>query len=102
MGEHNTPHQLQNYVVGPAPGGLRLTPGGALDMEQSFVRLDYFALLGDISVRNNVQAGVSSRPVDFVAVRVPPGVCPLGRPRDLSRRSFCSQAARAQLSPCAG
>ncbi|HEV3468583.1 MAG TPA: alkaline phosphatase family protein [Pyrinomonadaceae bacterium] len=71
MGDANTIHGLQNYVVGPAAGGLALGPGGALDMEQSFRRVNYFDLLGRLSVINNVQPGVASRPVDFVAVRVP-------------------------------
>jgi hypothetical protein len=71
MGEHNTLHDLQNYVVGPAPEGLALAPDGSLDMERSFARVNYFTLIGDVVVRNNVQAGVVNRPVDFVAVRVP-------------------------------
>ncbi|HVF57844.1 MAG TPA: alkaline phosphatase family protein [Pyrinomonadaceae bacterium] len=71
MGEHNDVHALQNYVVGLAPGGLALAPDGSLDMERSFARVDYFALLGGVAVRNNVQTGVESRPVDFVAVRIP-------------------------------
>jgi hypothetical protein len=71
MGEHNSLHELQNYVAGPAPGGLVLAPDGSLDMGRSFVRVNYFSLLGEISVRNNVQPGVDSHPVDFVAVRLP-------------------------------
>ncbi len=71
MGDHNTLHELQNYVVGPADGGLVLAPDGSLDVEKSFRRVNYFSLLGDIGVRNNVQPGVESHPVDFVAVRVP-------------------------------
>jgi hypothetical protein len=71
MGDHNTLRDLQNYVVGPAPGGLALAADGSLDMARSFARVNYFSLLGDVAVRNNVQAGVSNRPVDFVAVRVP-------------------------------
>jgi hypothetical protein len=71
LGDHNTLHGLQNYVVGPAEGGLALAPDGSLDMERSFRRVDYFSLLGRLSVRNNVQPLVGSRPVDFVAVRVP-------------------------------
>jgi hypothetical protein len=71
MGEHNTIHGLQNYVVGPAPTGLALAPDGSLDLGRSFARVNYFSLLGGESVRNNVQPGVESRPVDFVAVRVP-------------------------------
>ncbi|HEV7893116.1 MAG TPA: alkaline phosphatase family protein [Pyrinomonadaceae bacterium] len=71
MGDHNTLHDLQNYVVGPAPTGLALAPDGSLDVVKSFARVNYFSLLGDVAVRNNVQAGVANRPVDFVAVRVP-------------------------------
>ena len=72
MGDHNTVHALQNYVVGPAPGGLALAPDGSLDLARSFRRVDYFSLLGGLGVRNNVQPGVESRPVDFVAVRLAP------------------------------
>jgi hypothetical protein len=71
MGDHNSLHELQNYVAGPAPDGLALAPDGSLDLEKSFRRVNYFQLLGDISVRNNVQPGVENRPVDFVAVRIP-------------------------------
>jgi hypothetical protein len=71
MGDHNSLYELQNYVAGPAPAGLALAPDGSLDMERSFVRVNYFQLLGDLRVRNNVQPGVESRPVDFVAVRLP-------------------------------
>lgn len=71
MGEPNSVYQLQNYVVGLAPAGLALAPDGSLDFERSFRRLDYFALLDDVTVRNNVQAGVTNQPVDFVAVRLP-------------------------------
>jgi len=71
MGDHNRLHELQNYVAGPAPAGLVLAPDGSLDLDRSFRRVDYFRLLGEVSVRNNVQAGLENRPVDFVAVRIP-------------------------------
>lgn len=71
MGEHNTVHQLQNYVVGIAPGGLALKSDGSLDEEQSFLHLNYISLLQNVAVRNNVQPGVSSRPVDLLAFRIP-------------------------------
>jgi hypothetical protein len=71
MGDHNSIYELQNYVIGAAPGGLALAPDGSLDNDTSFLRIDYFTLLGDLAVRNNVQPGVATRPVDFVAVRVP-------------------------------
>jgi arylsulfatase A-like enzyme len=71
MGDRNSIHELQNYVAGPAPTGLALAPDGSLDVAKSFVRVNYFSLLGDISVRNNVQPGVDAHPIDFVAVRLP-------------------------------
>jgi hypothetical protein len=71
MGAHNTIHQLQNYVAGIAPGGLVMRPDGALDMDKSFVHVDYFSLLHNLTVRNNVQARVSNHPVDLLAVRIP-------------------------------
>ena len=54
----------------PGPHRFVLRGDGSLDMERSFVHIDYFALLHDISVRNNQQPGVSSRPVDFTANRI--------------------------------
>ena len=71
MGDHNSTFQLQNYVAGIAPAGLTLKSDGSLDMEKCFVKVDYFSLLHDISVRNNVQAGVSSKPIDLIATRLP-------------------------------
>ncbi|HEU4593957.1 MAG TPA: alkaline phosphatase family protein [Pyrinomonadaceae bacterium] len=71
LGERNSLHALQNYVVGPAPAGLALAPDGTLDAAKSFTSVNYFKLLSGLSVRNNVQEGVGSRPVDFVAVRLP-------------------------------
>ncbi len=71
MGDRNTIGQLQNYVVGPAAEGVQLRADGELDMERSFRRINYFALLCSARVRNNVQAGVGAKPVDWVAVRVP-------------------------------
>lgn len=71
MGAHNSIHALQNYVVGLAAGGAVIAPDGSLDLFRSFARVDYFALLHNVAMRNNVQAEISSRPVDFVAVRVP-------------------------------
>lgn len=55
MGEPNSVYQLQNYVAGLLPP----------------LTVNYFSLLLDQKVKNNVQAGVDSHPVDFVAVRIP-------------------------------
>ena len=70
MGEHNTIHEMQNYVVGIAPTGFVLKADGSLDMERSFKRIDYFSLLHDVAVRNNVQPGVDNHPIDFVTTRI--------------------------------
>ncbi|HET9477838.1 MAG TPA: hypothetical protein VFO72_00740, partial [Pyrinomonadaceae bacterium] len=51
--------------------GLVLNSDGSLNMDRSFVRIDYFALLHGISVRNNVQRGITNRPVDMIATRLP-------------------------------
>jgi hypothetical protein len=72
MGAHNNIHSLQNYVVGFAPGGPVLAANGSLDLQKSFQRIDYFAQLNSIAMRNNVQPEVDPHPIDFVAVRIPP------------------------------
>ncbi|MFL6209147.1 MAG: alkaline phosphatase family protein [Pyrinomonadaceae bacterium] len=71
MGDKNNVNELQAYVAGLAPTGLTLTPAGALDMQRSFTRIDYLALLSAQAVRNNVQPGVDNHPVDFVATQIP-------------------------------
>lgn len=71
MGDHNTIYQLQNYVVGPSPNGFVLNDDGSLNMDRSFVRLNYFKLLHDVAVKNNVQQSVSNRPIDLIATRIP-------------------------------
>ena len=70
MGDRNTIYELQNYVVGLGPDGLVLNSDGSLNVERSFVRVDYFSLLQGIAVRNNVQRGVSNRPIDLIATRI--------------------------------
>jgi hypothetical protein len=72
MGDNNSIYELQNYVVGFAPGGAVLKTDGTLDLSRSFQRVDYFKLLHEVTVRNNVQPEVSSHPVNFVARRIPP------------------------------
>jgi hypothetical protein len=71
MGDHNNIYRLQNYVSGINPAGLALTADGSLDMDKSFVRIDYFSLLHSQSVRNNVQPQVVNQPIDLMALRVP-------------------------------
>ena len=70
MGDRNTIYELQNYVVGVGPNGFVVSPDGSLNVEQSFVRVNYFSLLQGVSVRNNVQRGITNRPVDIIATRL--------------------------------
>jgi hypothetical protein len=69
MGDSNTLHQLQNYVVGPGEQGIVLDAWGKLDWQRSFRRVNYFDLFLAIRTRNNVQKQVGFRPVDFTAAR---------------------------------
>ena len=71
LGPLNSLWDLRHYVTGRAPGGLVVAADGSLDWERSFRTVDYFTALRSISVRNNVQAGVAPKPVDFIAVRIP-------------------------------
>lgn len=77
MGDANTIHQLENYVVGPGPNGLVLAPDRSLDLDHSLQRINYLPLLAGLAVRNNVQTEVGSHPVDFVALRIPAGTLAL-------------------------
>jgi|CXWL01.1.fsa_nt_gi hypothetical protein len=70
MGESNSVYHLQNYVVGLSRNGLVLNADKDLEISKSFTRVDYFELLRQQRVRNNVQDGISHRPIDFVAVRL--------------------------------
>ena len=74
LGEPNTLYDLQNYVTGMAPHGLAPAPGSSrIDLEQGLRRIDYFAALARIRVRNNVQEAVSPSPIDFIAVPLDAG-----------------------------
>ena len=84
MGDRNTIYELQNYVVGLGPNGLVVNPDGSLNVEQSFVRINYFSLLQSVSVRNNVQRGIGNKPVDLIATRLSRElVLPLLNERDI-------------------
>jgi len=72
MGPANSIYQLQNYIVGLSPQGLVVGNDGSIDVEKSFVRVNYLSLIRSVTVRNNVQPGVSNEPVDFVAARLFP------------------------------
>jgi hypothetical protein len=84
MGDRNSLYKLQNYVYALAPNGLVLNSDGSLDSTRSFLRLDYFALLHGITVRNNVQRGITNRPIDLLATRLTRDlVLPLINERDI-------------------
>jgi hypothetical protein len=84
MGDRNTIHELQNYVIGLGPNGFVLKSDGSLDFEKTFLRVDYFALLHGVNVRNNVQRGVTNRPIDLIATRISrESVLPLISDRDI-------------------
>jgi hypothetical protein len=86
MGDRNTIHKLQNYVYGLAPNGLVLNKDGLLDFDRSFLRLDYFAMLHGVTVRNNVQRGLTNRPIDLIATRLTRDlVLPLINERDIDQ-----------------
>ena len=44
---------------------------GSLDLDRSFLRINYLTLIHEQEVRNNVQQGIGNRPVDFIATRIP-------------------------------
>ena len=71
MGDRNSIFELQNYIVGMAPQGLQVASDGSLDLQKSFKRVNYFSLLHDVTVRNNVQPELSNHPIDFTAIRIP-------------------------------
>ncbi len=84
MGDRNSIYELQNYVAGVGPKGLVVNADGSLNSNESFVRVDYFSLLHGVSVRNNVQRGVTNRPVDLIAMRLSRDlVLPLINDRDI-------------------
>jgi hypothetical protein len=71
LGDANTLQDLQNYVVGPSPAGMVLDASGNLDEQRSFRRVNYFPLFAEQRVRNNPQSALSSKPIDFTALRLP-------------------------------
>lgn len=71
LGDPNTIYDLQNYVVGPSAVGMVLNAESQLDDQQSFKRINYFPLFAAQRVRNNPQPQLSSKPIDFMAVRLP-------------------------------
>lgn len=73
LGDHNSVFDIQNYVVGPAPGGLVIDGHGRLDEAKSFSYVDYFPLLSAQTVRNVPQRGLSANPIDFMLMALPPG-----------------------------
>ncbi len=73
LGDNNTIADIQHYVAGPSPTGLAIDHEGHLDDEQSFRHVNYFSLLARQRARNNPQAQLSSKPIDFTATALPDG-----------------------------
>jgi hypothetical protein len=71
LGENNTIADLEHYLTGPRPGGLVADAKGQLDEAQSFQYVNYFSLLASQRARNNPQAALSAKPIDFVAAPLP-------------------------------
>jgi hypothetical protein len=71
LGGNNSATELQHYIVGPAAQGLVVDAAGRLDEERSFRFVDYPALLVSQRVRNVPQKALDSRPIDFIAMRLP-------------------------------
>jgi hypothetical protein len=71
LGDNNTVRDLQHYVVGLGPLGLILDSSGRIDEQESFRYVNYFSLLENQRVRNNPQAALSDRPIDFMMLRLP-------------------------------
>lgn len=74
LGDSNTVADLEHYVAGPAANGLVFDAGGRVDEERSFRFVNYFSLLAQQRARNNPQAALPPRPVDFTAMCLPEGV----------------------------
>jgi hypothetical protein len=70
MGDENSIYDLQNYIVGLSAQGLAAGTDNRLDLEKSFKRINYFELLENKTVRNNVQPNVSNQPIEFIARRI--------------------------------
>jgi len=68
LGEPNSIHDLQSYVIGVSKEGLIAQDDGSLDWSRSFRHIDYLPALMSIRVRNNVQKSVGPAPVDFIAI----------------------------------
>jgi Type I phosphodiesterase / nucleotide pyrophosphatase len=71
FGPANSLWDVQHYVTDVGSDGLVLDSRDQLDWERSFRTTNYVPALTRIAVRNNVQADVDPRPVDFTAMRVP-------------------------------
>ena len=69
MGDRNSVGQLQRYIAGPTT--MTLTSDGTFDEDKSFLRVNYFAALTGVRVRNSVERESGPAPVDFVSARVP-------------------------------
>lgn len=84
MGGENSVYDLQNYIVGLSAQGLVTGTDKRLDLEKSFRRVNYFDLLENQKVRNNVQPNVGNQPIEFIARRIPLGTSKIDLSGDFS------------------
>ena len=73
LGPNNSVADIQNYVVGLSAGGIAADSQGQLDEKQTFRHINYPPALVCQRVRNLPQPQLSPRPIDFIAMTVPPG-----------------------------
>lgn len=71
LGEKNTVGDLEHYIVGLQPAGVVVTADGKLDEGKSFRYIDNFAVIAAQRARNNPQAQLSNKPIDFIAMALP-------------------------------
>src|SRR5207248_6977241 len=65
MGQRNSIHELQNYVVGIGKDGLVLNSDGSLNWDRTFVRINYLDLLHE-QTRSEEHTSELQSPYDLV------------------------------------
>jgi hypothetical protein len=70
LGPANSLWDIQHYMTDVGAQGLVLDSRDQVDWERSVRTINYLPALARIAVRNNVQADVDPRPVDFTAMKV--------------------------------
>ena len=98
LGPSNTMSDLEKYVTGPSAEGMVLNASGEVDLDRSLRTINYLSSLMVIQVRNNLQARVSNRPIDFLAIKTGPSAVELWSAPDRRVRIETRQDSRGRLS----